>query len=473
MRSTSLFSLFGIALCMSAAVVACSGDDDNDTAPAPQTPSDLGQSCTRTADCKSPLVCIDQVCEKKGTVPNAGAGNEGTGGSTGGTSATGGTGGTARGGSSGSGGTTPAPVLGGEGESCTRAADCQAGLRCFNQRCTAGEETGSGGEGGMGTVTPPAPKLGERGETCAVSSDCAGGLACLPASTVGVGVCTVVNAGIPPTGNDCAAECRDAADCCQLPQSVLTSLGIKSCADLDVLLTDVDCDNPGAAASQCFARQVYCSCAKDTWDCSDGVCSYVASCENSGFASNGCPTVSRSGKTLVSTCNDSHCQLAAVDPTCSSDSDCDGKGVADDGTDTCSAGECTCYKAAHLCYRKCDVDIDCEPGRVCDGKTHVCMLAPECMSDVDCQAAHMNVNSRCQVDLGVCKLTCETDLDCNGNLLGALSQVCNADHVCEAIGCTQDAQCKTSSTPSVQMFCTPKIPVSESAGPKSAITSGK
>ena len=471
MRSTSLFSLFGIALCMSAAVVACSGDDDDDTAPAPQTPSDLGQSCTRTADCKSPLVCIDQVCERKGSVSNAGAGNEGTGGSTGGTSATGGTGGTGRAGSTGTGGTTPAAVLGGEGESCTRAADCQIGLRCFNQRCTAGEETGVGGEGGMGSVTPPAPKLGQPGETCAVSSDCAGGLACLPASTVGVGVCTIVNTGITPTGSDCAAECRDAADCCQLPQSVLTSLGIKSCADLDVLLADVDCDNPGAAASQCFARQVYCSCEKNTWDCSDGVCSYIASCENSGFASNGCPTVSRSGKPLVSSCNDNHCQLAAVDPTCSSDSDCDTKGVADDGTDTCSAGECTCYKAAHLCYRKCDVDIDCEPGRECDGKTHVCMLAPECSTDVDCQAAHANVNNHC-LD-GICHLTCATDLDCNEDLLGGLSQVCNAEHVCEAIGCTQDSDCKTTTTPAVQMFCTPKISASESAGPKSAITSGK
>src|SRR6478672_8724635 len=133
MRSTSLFSLVGMALCLSAAVVACSGDDDDDNqGTAAQTPSDLGQSCTRTADCKSPLVCIDQVCEKKGTVSNAGAGNEGTGGSTGGTSATGGTGGSGRGGSSGTGGTTPGPVLGGEGESCTRAADCQASLRCFN-----------------------------------------------------------------------------------------------------------------------------------------------------------------------------------------------------------------------------------------------------------------------------------------------------------------------------------------------------
>jgi hypothetical protein len=465
-----------MALCLSAAVVACSGDDDDDNqAPAAQTPSDLGQSCTRTADCKSFLVCIDQVCEKKGTVSNAGAGNEGTGGSTGGTSPTGGKGGSScKGGSYGSGGSLPAPVLGGEGESCTRAADCQAGLRCFNQRCTLGEESGVGGEGGMGPVTPPAPKLGERGETCAVSSDCAGGLACLPASTFGVGVCTVVEAGITPSGNDCAAECKDAADCCQLPQSVLTSLGIKSCADLDVVLADVDCTNPGASASQCFARDVYCNCAKDTWDCTNGLCTYINTCENSGFATNGCPTVSRSGKGLVSNCNDGHCQLAAVDPTCSSDSDCDGKGVADDPYDKCSAGECTCYKAAHLCYRKCAVDIDCAPGNVCEAKTHVCQPGPECSTDVECQTAHKNVNSRCDVADGVCKLMCATDLDCNTSLLGALTQVCNADHVCEEIGCTQDSECMSTTSPSVQMFCTPKLTAAESAGgPSSAITAGK
>ena len=181
MRSTSLFSVFGIALCMSAAVVACSGDDDDDTAP-PAASSDRGQSCTKTADCKSPYVCIDQVCETKGTVPNAGAPNEGSGGHTGGTGATGGTtGGTAgKAGSAGTGGTLPAPVLGGEGESCTRAADCQTGLHCFNQRCTKSETTtGAGGEGGMGPVEPPTPKLGQKGETCALSSDCEAGLVCL------------------------------------------------------------------------------------------------------------------------------------------------------------------------------------------------------------------------------------------------------------------------------------------------------
>jgi hypothetical protein len=460
---------------MSAAVVACSGDDD-DTAPASQTPSDLGQSCTRTADCKSPYVCIDQVCEKKGSESNAGAPNQGSGGSTGGTTTTGGTGGTGgKGGSGGSAGTITAPVLGGEGESCTRAADCAAGLRCFNQRCTAGEENGAGGEGGNGgTVPPPAPKLGEPGETCAVSSDCVAGLACLPASSVGIGVCTVVNSGIAPTGNDCSAECREAADCCQLPQTVLTNLHIKSCADLDVVLDGVDCTNPGASASACFARDVYCSCAKDTWACNDGTCAYTASCENDGFATKGCPTVSRSEKPLVSTCNDGACQLAAVDPTCTSDSDCDTKGVADDALDTCSAGECTCYKATHLCYRKCDVAIDCAPGHVCDAKTHVCQIAPECQTDVDCQAAHGNVNYRCRVAEGVCKLNCETDLDCNESLLEGFTQVCNADHVCEAIGCTQDSDCKsTGETPSVQMFCSPKLTAAEAGGPSSAITAGK
>ncbi len=54
------------------------------------------------------------------------------------------------------GGTTVAPVLGGEGESCTKRADCEADLRCFNQRCTASGETGGGaGAGGQGTTAPP------------------------------------------------------------------------------------------------------------------------------------------------------------------------------------------------------------------------------------------------------------------------------------------------------------------------------
>jgi hypothetical protein len=100
------------------------------------------------------------------------------------------------------------------------------------------------------------------------------------------------------------------------------------------------------------------------------------------------------------------------------------------------------------------------------------MVAPECTDDVDCQSANKNVNSHCFVLEGLCKLTCATDLDCSTNLAGALTQVCNADRVCEDIGCTQDTECKSSTSPSVQMFCTPKLTAAEAGGASSAITTG-
>src|SRR5689334_7044057 len=120
MRTTSLFSLFGIAFCMGMSLVACSGDDD-EAAPAVK-PSGKGQSCTRTADCASKLVCVDQRCQESGSSSGGNAGSDGTGGTgTGGT----GTGGTGTGGKGGSG-------TGGKG----------------------GAGTGGSGTGGTGTTEP-------------------------------------------------------------------------------------------------------------------------------------------------------------------------------------------------------------------------------------------------------------------------------------------------------------------------------
>jgi hypothetical protein len=483
MRNPSLFSIFGIALCMSAAVVACSGDDDDDKAPA-TTPSGQGESCVRTGDCASGLVCIDQVCEKKGSSSGGNAGNDGSGGSSGGTKATGGTAGNATGGSAGKAGsagssTIPAPVLGGEGESCTRAADCAADLHCFNQRCTKSGEAGAGGQGGEGSTNPPPTlRLAQQGETCTLSSDCDSGLVCLPGGQgfVGegfVGVCSVASAGITPTGSDCHAECTADTDCCELPPSLLTALDIKSCADLSDLLSNVDCGDPGGFAEECFVEATYCQCTSSTWKCSgDGQCVYNLACSNDGLTTDGCATVSRSDKTLVATCNDSKCELAAVDPTCTRDSDCEGKGVADDGADTCSTDECTCFKADGECYRKCAVDLDCRSGSTCDTKTHVCMAAAECTEDLNCQQKNQNVNSVCDTIEGLCKTKCTNDLECNVNLTGDLTQVCGSDHVCAPIGCTQDSDCTTTTDPPVHMFCTTQLTVSEAAGPESAVTGG-
>jgi hypothetical protein len=249
---------------------------------------------------------------------------------------------------------------------------------------------------------------------------------------------------------------------------------MKSCTDLAKVLDGVDCaGSPGSFAEQCFIQAAYCNCSKTAWKCNEGTCEYAAPCQNSGLTTNGCATASRTDKTLISTCNDGHCQAAAVTPVCTADADCDGKTVADDVGDTCSPGECTCYKSAGLCYRKCSSDLNCEAGKTCDTKSHLCMPAPECTDgtdDVACQSIKQNVNAACQN--GTCVVTCDNDLNCNTDLTTGLADVCNANHVCEPIGCSDDSQCVTTTTPPLHLFCTAKLTADTTAGPSSAVTDG-
>lgn len=476
MRSASLFSIFGLALSLGAALVACSSGDDDDSKASSGTPSAQGESCARTADCASGLVCLGNVCEKKGSSGSGGNAGEGTGGTTGGTKASGGTGGSTggttagsagRAGSAGSGTVTPPPVLGGEGESCTRAADCQTGLHCFNQRCVAVENNGAGGEAGGTSNPPPSVRLGEQGETCSLSSDCATGLACLPNSTGLIGVCSLTTSGIQPTNKDCHAECTQAADCCELPPAILTQFTIGSCTDLANLLDGIDCTDPGTSAPECFLQATYCQCStKNTWECNDGMCHYKASCSASAITTEGCPTYTRSDIALNSTCTDNSCDVPAATPVCTKDTECLNKAVRDVSGDTCSDGECTCYKPEGNCYRKCAGDLDCAPGKVCNAKLSLCEAAPSCTDDATCQVRNHNVKSIC-LD-GGCVDKCATDLDCNP-LTGSLTRVCNSDHTCQAIGCLSDDDC---STGPVHMFCTDTVSGSGGTVVSSAVTAG-
>jgi hypothetical protein len=477
MRSTSLFSLFGLALCMSVAVAACSGDDD-EAQPGRRT-GGLGESCTSTADCSGTNVCIDNVCQKKGTTPgNGGAPSSGGSGGTGGRGGTGGTlpsaGTGGKGGSAGSG--TSAPALGMEGESCTKHGDCAEGLGCFNQRCApTGMSPDGGGEGGAGTYPPPTPVLGKFGETCVLPSDCDVGLTCLPGANAGnLGICTYASSGITPSGSSCTGECMAAEDCCQMPLAILNEVGSKfhSCADLADLLTGTDCADPGSMARECFIQATYCECGKTTWKCTSNRCVYNVACAADGLTTEGCPTYSRGDFPLVSTCNaDNQCSSVPPDPTCTKDVDCEGKAVADDAlNDTCSPGECTCYKATGYCYRKCSADLDCAANQTCDAKTHVCMDGPECTTDANCQAKYKNVREMC-VD-GKCSVGCSNDLDCNGgNITSMLTAVCDTDHTCKPIGCTGNEDCKT--TAGVQLYCIPDESGAAGGAVHSAVTDGK
>jgi len=452
MRGSAFIAFFGIAVAISGSLIGCGDDDgDEDTAAPKVTKSKAGESCLNTNDCDKGLACFSNVCLE---APSGTGGSDGTGGST----ATGGKGG------------STTTTLGTEGESCTRRADCAPPLGCFNQRCA---NAGSG-EGGGGNV----PTRGERGETCVLSSDCEASLVCLPnGGGIGpgagsVGVCTDANTDIQPTGNVCGAECREAADCCQIPVELHATIGVKTCTDLADVLDGVTCNSSATAQNQarCLVNEAFCEgCGARTWQCNAGRCNYNAECTADGLVPGGCPTFSRAGFPLVSLCDvgeSDRCQPAMVDPLCDVDADCDGLMVTDDPADTCNAGECTCFQSA--CLRRCDSSLDCRVGYECDTGDDVCVPEGACTSDLTCQRQAGDIRAVC-VD-GGCSIPCVVDLDCNVGLVeGGFQRVCNADNMCEAIGCTQDNDCP-GTVNNVKLFCTTPEAAAGARAAQSAIT---
>jgi hypothetical protein len=465
MRSTVVLSFLSlVALAASGLVAGCDSD-------AKVTKSAEGETCERTADCNDGLKCIQGACYKSSSGGNEGGQGSGSGGSTVG---------------------PPAPVLGGLGESCTKRADCEDGLGCFNQRCVE-DPTGEGGGGPIG-----GPELGGPGETCGLSSDCEEDLACVPQTegpillqAIGsnsVGVCTAVNTGLEPSGNECGHECAEAGDCCELPIlyhqpydafTYTYGTGANSCAQLADLLTGVNCNGAALAppvAARCFAQAAFCECAADTWACTNGSCVYEEGCTITALEASaqpgGCPSLSRSGRPLVATCNqDTNTCAPAAAEGCTNDASCVGDYVADSLlTDICVADECTCYQETSQCYRACSKDLDCRAGRVCDTATSVCVLAPACTEDIECIARFSDFRYKCIT--GACEIHCENDLDCNpgGLTNGGFKEVCGADNQCHPLGCTTNEECPPAAG-DVRMFCGVAREIAV-GGVESAITGG-
>jgi len=443
MRGSAFIAFFGIATALSGALVGC-GDDSEEEAAAPAkiAKSGEGETCTRSDDCDKGLACFGNVCLQE---PSGTGGTDGTGGS-----ATGGKGGTS-------------PTLGGEGESCTKRSDCNTGLSCFNQRCTSGT-----GEGGGGNT----PTQGARGETCVLSSDCEAPLICLPdVGTRSIGVCTDAESDITPSGMVCGAECIEPADCCGIPVELQASIGVKSCTDLADVLDGVTCSatTTGQNATRCFVDEAYCSgCGTTNWDCTAGVCNYKAVCSASGLLFEGCPTYSRIGRPLIGTCDTAdteRCQAHAVDPVCTVDDDCDTLAVSDDPADTCNAGECTCF--AQTCLRRCDSDLDCRVGYMCDTGDDVCVPEDACSSDVTCQERTGDIRAACLQN--TCTRPCQFDLDCNALTGGLFRSVCNAG-MCESIGCNDETDCASPYMNGTKTFCTRPEAAAGARAAQSAIT---
>jgi hypothetical protein len=456
MRNKVIWSFLSlVALAAGGLAAGCDSD-------AKITKSSEGDSCTKTSDCNDGLRCEQGTCFKATShIDNSGAGEGNTG------------------------GTAPVvvgpkpPVLGGPGESCTKRADCDDGLACLSQRCTMGATPGAGGDGNVS-----GPMLGSKGETCTLTTDCAPGLACMPGVGVAqfVGICTLIDSGLTPSPTVCGAECATAADCCELPVGLHATLGAYSCSDLADLLTGVTCATATLAPDgpRCLAYSAYCDdqCGAKTWACTDGACEYASKCTKATQVAGGCPSLTRGGR-AISACDTKSGRCAPQAPVgCTTDASCFAPTpqlIVGGLGDTCSDGECACFKGTGGCYRKCSEALDCPVGYSCDDATSLCTPLDACTTDSQCiTLAH---DSRVKCVNGACSLPpCIHDIDCNpgGLTNGFFTLVCGPDKTCVPLGCTTDEECGvymgSEIAGGVRSFCGPPAKGVIAGGPVSAIT---
>jgi hypothetical protein len=401
MTTLRVFVLFcaGFTMVLGASAAGCSSN------PSGPQGSALGESCAKTADCQSGLVCVANAC------------------------------------------------LGPGGRLVVEEAGTESGV------------DGSVIEGGV-DAGGPEPRLSQIGETCQTARDCALGLACVP-SAGGAGVCDVTSYGVAASGKTCSGECGAAADCCELPVGVTLAgsndagffVSVVNCQDiLQVILGGnasicASRPQPGSAlATGCFFYQTYCSCAADTWACSSGRCVYTASCQaNLANTLTGCPSLTRTRASLNTTCDMPANKCHSTVSGCATDTDCNGASVADLNGVTCRGGDCTC--SAGGCYLTCAKDLNCQGGYSCDATKKLCVPSP-CSSDAQCFSQLGKARAKCQN--GACGIPCMVDRDCSpsGDIAGQPfnGTVCGPNHVCAPVGCTSDADC--SGTGGARLFCT-------------------
>ncbi|MGH7268810.1 MAG: hypothetical protein ACREJ3_00125, partial [Polyangiaceae bacterium] len=221
----------------------------------------------------------------------------------------------------------------GLGQSCQRTFDCASGLVCEANICltaaSADASTSDGSAAGDGGSTIVTAHLGLVNESCQRSSDCSSPLACVSDR------CEPVSYGLTVTGKSCTGECNTAADCCEIPANLYVgylgswygtapdgglgpyhpelAASYVRCEDLLAYLggSTAVCGTPTAQtysgpATACFDYGAYCSCAANTWACNSNMCAFTAPCSTPGLGGsvvNGCPTQTRTGRALSSTCS--------------------------------------------------------------------------------------------------------------------------------------------------------------------------
>lgn len=420
MNASSLGIVVAAVAALGTAVFACGSTTNNN---AVTHSSALGQTCSQTADCEEPLVCIQQTCVASG-----------------------------------------APVEGGAG---------------------SGEASASGSSSGGSVAEAAAPHLGMRGDACQATADCGPSLDCIYTG-LGGGVCDLAsyNLGAAATGMTCTGECKTAADCCELPVDVtINGTTYHDCNDLlNQVIGGAQCSsltapNATAVGVGCFYYNTYCNGCGSTWACTSGQCVYQPACQASGAVLGGCAPETRTGRPLPTSCNGGTCSAPSAG-ACMASSDCAGQAYVPfpgEPAGTCrapgvtGANDCSCQNGG--CYLGCAQDLDCAAGYTCDTTTNLCKASGSCQTDAECAASQHNVLSKCAS--GTCTVPCTTDHDCSkysgatgvGSFNGT---VCNSG-TCTVLGCTADSDCNVPDGASVHLFCV--APAAAPAPPEvSAIT---
>lgn len=282
----------------------------------------------------------------------------------------------------------------------------------------------------------------------------------------------------------CGHECAEAADCCELPVAQHVALGAYSCADLKVLVADVDdCDTAtGLNGQRCLAYNSYCDdqCGDKTWACEAGMCQYTAKCTEKTEVVGGCPAYTRGGHAISVCDTDAGKCVPVVGEVagCTTDASCasPAKAVADSAGDTCSKNECACYTPTGACYRKCSEPTDCAAGYTCDDETALCVPVSACNSDIQCVIYYGDSRATCVE--GTCQpSSCEHDIDCNpgGLTNGYFSSVC-VEGACVSLlnECETSENCPayvgTGNAGNVRSFCATPVAGEPTVLPVSAIT---
>jgi hypothetical protein len=380
-----LTALFCAVTAASIAVVGCSSTNNYN---AGEGTSKIGESCTRSFDCKSGLVCVANTCFPA-AVADASTGDSGD-------AAT----------------TSTGPHLGLLNESCQRTSDCENPLECVGLRCSVVS---------YGLTATGKSCSGE----CNTAADCCE----LPV-------------GFSPSLSYWYSD-LDAGDV--FHNSLFT--GSVRCEDLLAYIggntsacsaTTTIANYPSLGAG-CFYYQTYCAAcmASNPWACTANKCSYAAPCTTSTVSVGGCPSETRTARALSTTCNIAPAAASGTcSAGCSTTADCDGKIPSGSGH-ACSAADaggenCTCYQSA--CYFKCSKDIDCASGYACDATTSLCKTAG-CTTDQNCITSTGNPRATCAA--GQCQIQCQSDVEC-----GPPSNICSAG-TCKPSGCTADSDCSS------------------------------